>query len=246
MLAALASPGLGSSSTGLTLTPASISLKGPSGTSYTQSITIKNFTTAPMVFHLEAEDVVIENGKRTFVPAGRIADGAAQFVSYSREPFRLQPGEEFSTPVTWILPPAGGTRGVAVFFVGEPFSDNNGIKVRVRLGAVVDFTVSEGTSVEFAEPVVTLPSPSQNASVTQALVNTGNEPVIAKGVAAIVDDAGKLVGKASFAQRRLFPGERDTLRAEYPGALSSGRYRVLCTVSFAGKSSTRTAELVIP
>ena len=231
---------------GLTLSPAAISLKGKPGHSYTQTITIKNSTATPLIFHLEAEDVVVEAGKRKFVPAGQVRDGAAQYVKLPDEPFRLQPGADSSVPVTFVMPPATGARGVAVFFVSEPFGDDQRTKVRIRLGAVIDFTISDAISLNAAEPVMIPPTATANAVVTQALDNVGTEPVIAKGMAAILDASGHLVGKASFAQRRLFPGEHDAIRAEYAGVLPPGRYRVLCTLAFGGKSSTKTIVVDIP
>lgn len=246
VVAFLSLPVLADSLGGLVLSPAAISLKGHSGNSYTQTITIKNTTTSSLMFHLEAEDVIVEAGKRKFVPAGQIAEGAAQYIALPPEPFRLQPEGQSSVAVTFVMPSPTGARGVAVFFVSEPFGQDQRTKMRIRLGAVVDFTVSDAISLTAEDPVIAPPSALQNAVITQALTNTGTEPVIAKGVAAILDLSGKLVGKASFAQRRLFPGERDSLRAEYAGTISPGKYRVLCTLAFGGRTSTKTIELIIP
>ncbi len=231
---------------GLVLTPAAISLKGLPGNSYTQSITIKNTTSTSLMFHLEVEDVVVEAGKRKFVPAGQVADGAAQYVRLPIEPFRLQPGSDSSVPVTFVMPPPTGSRGVAVFFVSEPFGDDQRTKMRIRLGAVVDFTISDAIALNTGEPVVTPSNSTANAVVTQSLDNVGTEPVIAKGVAVILDLSGKLVGKAIFTQRRLFPGEHDSIRAEYAGTLAPGKYRLLCTLAYAGRSSTKSIVVDIP
>jgi hypothetical protein len=78
------------------------------------------------------------------------------------------------------------------------------------------------------------------------MANEGPEPANVRGIAAFLDANGKIVGKAAFDHKRLLPGEHDTLHAEYPGTLSSGRYRVLCSLEYAGRTVTTSAELMVP
>jgi hypothetical protein len=82
--------------------------------------------------------------------------------------------------------------------------------------------------------------------VAQELANVGSEPAIVKGVAAILNEKGMLVGRAAFEQKRLLPGERNALHANYAGTLPPGKYRVLCSMEYAGRIATGTAEFVVP
>ena len=120
------------------------------------------------------------------------------------------------------------------------------VSAQAEIGAVVDFSISEGVKLEIVTPQVAPQTATTNATVTEELANIGPEPVIVRGVAAILNQPGKLVGRAVFEQRRLLPGERNTLRANYAGTLPPGKYRVLCSLEYAGKAITRTAEFIVP
>jgi hypothetical protein len=62
-------------------------------------------------------------------------------------------------------------------------------------------------------------------------------------VVALLDAAGRLVGKAPLEPHRLLPGEAGTLQAEYGGELAPGRYRAVATVESEAGAFTREAEL---
>src|SRR5580658_4773012 len=61
----------------LALSPAIIMVRGKSGDSTTQTLTITNHTAGEINFHLTTEDLVVRDGKRSFVPAGQTANGIA-------------------------------------------------------------------------------------------------------------------------------------------------------------------------
>ena len=66
------------------------------------------------------------------------------------------------------------------------------------LGALFTFTVSDNARIEASPVAVSAQSTSANLGISQVLTNTGSEPVIAGGVAAVLDETGTLVGKTSF------------------------------------------------
>jgi hypothetical protein len=137
-------------------------------------------------------------------------------------------------------------RAVAVFFHGKPVQSASPLKIQLNLGAVVDFSISDDVDLQLSAPDITPQSDSANAVITEQLSNLGPEPANVKGVAAILDSAGGLVGKAVFDQKRVLPGEHNVIRAEYPGVLPSGNYRVLCSVEYVGRTVTKMAEFRIP
>ena len=79
--------------------------------------------------------------------------------------------------------------------------------------------------------------------MTQSCVNSGTEPVLVKGMAALLNAGGSLVGKMAIRPVRLLPNERAEVRADYPGDLAAGHYRVLVTYDVDGKAITRSAEM---
>jgi len=88
-------------------------------------------------------------------------------------------------------------------------------------------------------------SQGNNLVVSEWVTNTGNEPVIPKGVVAILNSTGKLVGKVPVEAMRLLPGERLEFKAEYPSTLQSGKYRALMTLEHDGTVLTTSSEFEI-
>jgi hypothetical protein len=230
----------------LSISPAALSLKGHGGEITTQHFKLSNFTEVPYAFRIDVTDVRVEGGKRIFIPAGQSAGSIAALAVLPISHVELKPGESTLVPVTFSLPAETDLRAVAVFFRGQPTVSVPGPRVRMNLGAVVDFSISDDIELKVAPPQVAPQTPSSSATFTEELANVGLEPVIVKGVAAIVSQPGKLVGKAVFEQKRLLPGERNGIHATYAGTLPAGTYRVLCSMEYAGQITTRTAELVIP
>src|SRR5215469_15845641 len=61
----------------ITLSPAVIMARGSFGQSLTQTLTLSNQTSRDFAFELVAEDVVVKDGKRTFVAAGETPNSIA-------------------------------------------------------------------------------------------------------------------------------------------------------------------------
>lgn len=230
----------------ISISPAALSLKGHSGQTLTHNFKLSNLTDSPYVFKIDVTDVLVERGIRTFIPAGQSAGSIAALAVLPITRVELRPGEVTVVPVTFALPGETNIRAVAVFFHGQRSQTGYGPKVQLNLGAVVDFSTSDNVKLEIAAPQIVPQTATMNATVTQELANVGPEPAIVKGVAAILNQPGKLVGRAVFDQKRLLPGERNAVHATYSGTLPPGKYRVLCSMEYAGKVVTRAAEFVIP
>jgi hypothetical protein len=230
------------------LSPASISLKGTPGQMATQSFKIVNGTDTSYKFRVQVADVLVEDGKRKFLPAGQSRGSIAALVTAPPGEINLSPGQNSSVPVTFVLPENTDIRAVAVFFIGEQATakPETQFRARISLGTVVDFTASEAILLQAVPPQITPQTSTTNMLTTQDLVNAGREPFIAKAVAAFLDKSGKLMGKVTFEQKRLLPGERNALHAEYPGTLPPGKYRALCSIEYGGKLLTTTADFLLP
>ena len=86
-------------------------------------------------------------------------------------------------------------------------------------------------------------SDSQAVAVSQQLINSGTEPVLARGVLAIINPAGTLVAKQALPARRILPGENFDMSADYGGELPAGHYRAFVTYDLQNdKTVTSAAE----
>jgi hypothetical protein len=84
-----------------------------------------------------------------------------------------------------------------------------------------------------------------NMSIALWITNSATEPVVPEGMAAVLDSAGKLVGKAPFQSLRLLPGERLEFAAEFPESLHPGTYKVLCSFQYEGKTLTTDSTFTV-
>jgi hypothetical protein len=117
------------------------------------------------------------------------------------------------------------------------------------LGSLITFSISGDARIEAGAPEVSDQTDTSNLSVTEWVTNVGAEPVVASGAAALLNEAGTLVGKVPVEPQRLMPGERLAFKAEYPALLAPGRYRAVFSLEYddhARKVLTRAAEFAVP
>jgi uncharacterized cupredoxin-like copper-binding protein len=229
----------------LILTPAAVPLAGHNGQSVTQELTLKNESDLPLDFNMEAQDVVVRDGARAFVEAGRLADSIAASAVFTPRSVHIAPRSSGSVSVTFTLPPAMRHRAVVAYFRGTTPVRSGSRSATLSLGTLFTFTVSDKISIAAGALEAEPPTSSANAQLRTRVVNDGTEPVIPTGVAVIVDADGRMVGKAAFNVKRLLPGEVAVLVADYPGELDAGSYRAVATFDVAGRPLTLTATLAV-
>ena len=229
----------------ISLSPAVVELKGALGQSSTLTLTLTNGMKVPMDFDLVAQDVVVRGGKRVYVDAGAEADSMADTAVFSPARVTVPAGGSKSVTVTVTARPPAAHRAVVALFRGRTKIFNGRAQTLGSLGALITFSLTKDIEVTGDGLVVQPPTGSTLLAFTEALSNTGAEPAIVKGVAAILDGAGKLVGRATFEPTRLLPVERAVMHAEYPGVLAAGSYRALATFEYEGKAFTKSAEFLV-
>lgn len=245
-LTMLATPAAAQTGT-LSLSPAVIMASGTFGQSLTQKLTVSNSTSDVFTFHMMAEDIVVQNGKRVFKPAGELPGSIAATALFSPAEIVAPPRSSKTVTVTITLPQKTDIRAIAAIFhaVNAIQPHKGSVGLVASIGTLITFNLSKDIAVS-AEPVqVTPATPTTNLSFSQTLTNTGTEPAIPKGVAAILNQAGQLVGKSIFPQQRLLPGERLVFRSEYTDTLKPGHYRVLCTYTYAGQVLNSQADFTV-
>lgn len=231
----------------VSLSPAVVMTKGSFGQSITQTLMLTNSTANEMSFDLVAEDVVVENGKRIFVPAGQMPGSIAATAVFSTRSITIKAQSTGTVDVRFTVPQGSPVRAVVALFKGtNPVpAGKNGVAMTASLGTLITFTLSDNFKVS-AEPI-RLADGSANAtfSLVQPLTNTGSEPIVPEGVLAILDDAGALLTKAPIPAQRLLPGEHLDFTAQCATMLGPGKYRVLASYKFEGQTTTQAGELTL-
>ena len=231
----------------VSLAPAVVMVRCKFSQSYSQMLTLTNQTQQEFVFEMVAEDVVVRDGKRGFVPAGETPHGIAATAVFSQRQVVVKPGQSATVGVTFTVPAETPLRAAVALFRGlNKISSSGPVMMTASLGALFTFSVSENFQIEGSPVAVTAQSTTANLGISQFLTNTGTEPVIAGGIAAVLNETGTLVGKASFEEKRLLPGERLPFRAEYPAELKTGRYRVYASFQYEEKVITNSRDFTVP
>lgn len=229
----------------LAVTPAVVSLRGNKGQSTKQRLVLVNNTSRDFAFDLVAQDVVVRDGKRTFVSAGEVAGSIAATAVFSQKQIVAHPGETVAVDVTLTLPEEAQHRGVVALFKGTTKVMNGSVPMYASIGTLLTFATSDSISMDAAPLEIAPQTATKNLSIKEACLNNGSEPLVARGAAAIVDKDGALVGRIALEPRRLFPMEKTTISGEYAGELPAGRYRVLLSFDLGAETLTRSAEVVV-
>ncbi len=231
----------------LSLSPAVVMAKGNFGQSITQTLQLTNGTAREMAFEMVAEDVVVVDGHRVFVPAGELKGSIAATAVFSASSVIAKPFSAASVEVRFTMPAGSDIRAVVAMFRGTNKipSPSGDVSMTASLGTLITFTMSEHFQVAADSIQAYDQSDVTNATISEWLTNTGSEPVVPEGMVAFLDASGALVGKAPLPAQRLLPGERLEFKAECASALASGRYRVLASYQFEGKTITQAGELTV-
>lgn len=229
----------------LSLSPAVVMLRGDFGQSASQTLTFVNGTSRAFSFDLVAQDVVVRDGKRTFVDAGIVPGSIAATAVFSRKHVDVPPGATAAVQMTVTLPAATQQRAVVAMFRGTNKVLSGNVPISASLGTLLTFTVSDDVQLAAAPVALRPQTAATNLGFTQSCTNAGREPLVAKGVMAVLDAKGALVGKATLTPHRLIPGESATLGAEYAGELDPGRYRVFVTYEYEGRTASHSAEVEV-
>jgi hypothetical protein len=231
----------------ITLTPAVVMLEARSGQTATQTFTVDNHTPGRFSFELAALDVVVRNGTRTFVDAGETSGGIAQTAVFTPRFISLEPGQSASVLMTVTVPESPQSRAIVAMFRGTTaVAFRGGIAITGSIGALVTFTLSKQFHIENSAGGEVRVSSGKRLSLSQPLVNNGAEPVVPKGIVAILNAAGTLVGKIPVTGQRLLPGEKGEFKAEYPTPLNPGKYRALTSLKYEGGVFNTSADFVVP
>src|ERR1051326_4849641 len=83
----------------ISLSPAVIMAKGSFGQGLTQTLTLTNQTARDFAFEMVAEDVLVKDGKRVFVPAGETPNSIAATAVFNQKTVLVKPFSSASVDV---------------------------------------------------------------------------------------------------------------------------------------------------
>src|SRR6266404_3499112 len=232
----------------ISLSPAVVMARGAFGQGLTQTLTLTNQTARDFAFEMVAEDVLIKDGKRVYVTAGEAPNSIAATAVFTQKTVLVKPFSSASVDVRLTLPARTDIRAVVAMFRGTDKipTSSGAVGMTASLGALITFNLTDNVKLK-PEPVRVIPaSETANMKIAQWISNSGTEPVLPEGAAAVLNSNGGLAGKAIFDPQRLLPGERLEFSAEYPGDLPPGNYRALCSIQFEGKRLTTEAGFEVP
>jgi hypothetical protein len=232
----------------LSLSPAVIMAKGSFGQGLTQTLTLTNTTGMDLGFDLVAQDIIVKDGKRVFVPAGETENSIAVTAVFTPKTVLVKAHTSATVEMRLTIPEKTQIRAVSAIFMGTDKlpTSGGGVAMTASLAALVTFNLTPNVELQQEPAHIVAASETANMTISQWISNPGSEPVLPDGTAAVLNSAGKLVGKATFAPQRLLPGERLEFRAEYPEQLQPGQYRALCSFQFEGKTLTSVADFNVP
>ncbi|MGC2697019.1 MAG: hypothetical protein WA738_14640 [Candidatus Angelobacter sp.] len=232
----------------ISLSPAVIMAKGNFGQGLTQTLTLTNQTGRDFAFEMVAEDVIIKDGKRIFVAAGETPNSIAASAVFSQKLVLVKAFSSASVDVRLTLPVQTSLRAIVAMFRGTDKlpTSTDAVGMTASLGALITFNLTDNVKLQPEAVRVNPATDTANMKIAQWIANSGTEPALPEGTAAVLNGGGSLVGKATFGAQRLLPGERLEFSAEYPGDLAPGSYRALCSFQFEGKTLTSEGAFEVP
>ncbi len=221
-------------------------LNAQAGQSTTQTLTISNLTPSPFEFTLEAMDVAVRDGKRVFVTARELPGSIAGTAIFSPATLHVLPGASSTVTITVTVPAHPATRAiVAIFHSKTVMQGTGGVAMSASMGTLLTFTLSKSFLLRSSGVHFEGTSEGTELVISQGVMNTGDEPAVAKGVVAILHSSGSLAGKIPIEGGRLLPGEALQFKTEYPSTLKTGKYRALISLEYEGGVLTTASEFEI-
>ena len=234
------------STASLALSPAVIMVKAQPDASSTHELTITNLTGTRFRFLLEAFDVVVRDGKRSFIPAGETEGGIARSAVFDPPAIDVNPNETGHVKVTLTVPAKPTVRAVAAIFHGQTLlGGKRTLLFTGSLGTLITYNLSGKADVHLEAPIVHPQTSNSNLAVLETMENHGSEPAAPKGTLAILGGAGQLIGRVAIEPHRLLPGEKFECQVEYPSSLRPGKYRAMMSFEHEGGVQTSSVEFQV-
>jgi hypothetical protein len=228
------------------ISPASIDAKVKPGVAYTQNFTITNNTNTRLRFRCALEDMWYdEKNKRLTGRAGTLPRSASLWTQFSPSEIIVEPNSSAVVKAVITVPPsATGSFNAVPVFEGLPVEKPAAVSVvktnsataniGIKFRGLILLTTTEGAeyNVEIMGGRIEPPTAAAELEINLDLRNRGTAHARVRGAFAVLDAAGKLVGRGSINEKRYLPTQRDFLKGGWSGELAPGNYICVITLSY--------------
>lgn len=200
----------------VTIDPAVIEIEGTPGTAVERSIVLTNNLPWDVDVEVVAEDVVIRDGVRTYVPTGETRGGIAASIIARPRKLRIGTGARATVTAIVTAPEARSQSAAALFFRAVPIQQDVSSGVRINIGCLIVLQQGDDPLLEFERPSI-----DSEGTLTQTIENRGGDIAIVRGTVRLLEDSlDQLVQLPSV---RLLPGERYAWITRLPAPLRHAR-----------------------
>ncbi len=225
------------------ISPASVDAKVKRGSSYTQDFTITNSSGTRLRFRCSTEDLWYdEQGKRFSGRSGTLPHSASLWTQFSSSEIIVEPhGSAVVKAIITIPKDASGSFYTVPVFDGLPDAPADTkigtaatATIGIRFRGLMMFTTDEGSeyNVEITGGRITPPTASTELQISSDLRNRGTAHAKVRGAYAILNAAGKLVGRGTIEEKTYLPTQRKNIDGLWSGELPPGIYTAVATLSY--------------
>lgn len=225
------------------LTPASIDTTVKAGSSYTQTFTLTNGGSVPMRFKGSVADVGYDDqNRRVDGRAGTMERSASLWIQFTPAEVIVPAfGSAVVKAVITVPSTATGSFYTVPIFEGIPvaktqivIASTSTASIGVRFRGLIMLTTERGSeyNVEIMDAKFSPTVPSGEIELNLDLRNRGTAYAKTRTAYAILNSSGKLIAHGGIPEKRLLPGQRNTVKGKWAGTLPSGNYTCVVTVSY--------------
>lgn len=227
--------------TSVAVTPIYVDAQVKRATTYSKTFTITNGTKARLLFNCSVADYWYdEQNRRVEGRPGTFPRSASSWAQFSPPELVVEPNSSAPVKLVITVPPdaAGGYYAAPVFEARPVTSEPAGHSVRASVGisihGVLMLTTEDAAeyNVEIMGGRVEPPTASSELEVQLDVRNRGTAHARLRGVYAILDAAGRFVGRGKIKDKSLMPGQCGPYKSSWAGTLAPGRYVAVATLSY--------------
>lgn len=229
----------------LSLTPATIDAKVRRGGVYSHTFTLTNSTNTRLRVHCAVRDYWYDaNNKRLTGRPGTLPRSASSWVQFSSSELIVEPNSSANIKAIVSIPQdaAGGyytsptfeAEAAEVLQLAPQSGNGSQANIKIRFQGLMLLTTEDATeyNVEIMDGRISPPTASSSLQMNLDVRNRSTTHARIQGVFAVLDASGKLAGLGKIEEKRYMPGQRDTVKAAWSGALAPGHYTAVVTLSY--------------
>ncbi|MBC7796639.1 MAG: hypothetical protein H7Z37_07190 [Pyrinomonadaceae bacterium] len=230
----------------LGVAPAIVIANVKPGKTFTQEFTLANGSDGYVRFRCSLGDYWFDKDNApVLASAGTLERSASPWIQFTPSEVLIAPQSSVVVKAVISIPQnaVGGYYSMP-FFEGEAAEPPNSVaskgeiravsSIALRIGGLIMLSTEKDSdyNIEIVNGKATPPTDSTELELTLDVINRGNVHAYLKGLFAILDDKGQLVGQGKIEDRMAMPSQSRTLKGIWSGDLPPGDYTVLSTISF--------------